>query len=306
MKLVTYVQQGERRLGAISDGQVIDLAQAWDTYRKGPDASAGRQYSFPAKMSELLESDDAAWQLVREVVTWAEARPDREGATFSRPLDGVWLAAPLANPSKIICVGLNYYDHCREQDIEVPGRPVLFAKFPSSIIGPGEEITWSPDTSQKVDYEAELAVVIGRRGRNVPVEQAYDYVAGYTIVNDVSARDAQFADGQWSRGKSFDTFCPMGPYLLTADEVPDPHTLDIRCWVNGELRQESNTRELIFKVHDLLAYISRTSTLMPGDVLSTGTPGGVGVFRDPPVFLKPGDLVEVEIEKLGRLRNRVG
>ena len=306
MKLVTYVQQGERRLGAISDGQVIDLAQAWDVYRNDPDASADQQDSFPAKMSALLESDEAAWQLIRKVLAWAEALPDREGATFRQPLDGVRLAAPMANPSKIICVGLNYYDHCREQDIEVPERPVLFAKFPSSIIGPGEEITWSPDTSQKVDYEAELAVVIGRQGRDIPVEQAYDYVAGYTIVNDVSARDAQFADGQWSRGKSFDTFCPMGPYLLTADEVPDPHTLVIRCWVNGELRQESNTRELIFKVHDLLAYISRTSTLMPGDVLSTGTPGGVGVFRDPPVFLKPGDLVEVEIEKLGRLKNRVG
>ena len=306
MKLVTYVQQGERRLGAIGDGQVIDLARAWDVHRKGADASAGQQDSFPAKMSALLESDEATWQLIRKVVAWAEARRDREGATFRQPLDGVRLTAPLSNPSKIICVGLNYYDHCREQDIEVPERPVLFAKFPSSIIGPGEEITWSPDTSQQVDYEAELAVVIGRQGRNIPVEQAYDYVAGYTMVNDVSARDAQFADGQWIRGKSFDTFCPMGPYLLTADEIPDPHTLDIRCWVNGELRQESNTRELIFKVHDLVAYISKTSTLMPGDVLSTGTPGGVGVFRDPQVFLQPGDLVEVEIEKLGRLSNRVG
>jgi 2-keto-4-pentenoate hydratase/2-oxohepta-3-ene-1,7-dioic acid hydratase in catechol pathway len=305
VKLVTYVQQGEPRLGAISDGQVIELAQAWDAYRRGPDDSAGQRDSFPADVSALLQSDDATWQSVRNVVAWAETLPDPEGGRFRQPLDQVRLAAPVANPSKIMCVGLNYYDHCREQDIEVPERPVLFAKFPSSIIGPGEEITWSPDTSQQVDYEAELAVVIGRQGRNIPVEQAYDYVAGYTIVNDVSARDAQFADDQWIRGKSFDTFCPMGPYLLTADEVPDPHTLDIRCWVNGELRQESNTRELIFKVHDLVAYISKTSTLMPGDVLITGTPGGVGVFRDPQVFLKPGDLVEIEIETLGRLRNRV-
>ena len=212
----------------------------------------------------------------------------------------------MANPSKIVCVGLNYRDHCLEQNIELPGRPILFAKFPSSVIGPGDEITWPADASQKVDYEAELAVVIGRKGRHIPVDRAYEYVAGYTIVNDVSARDAQFADKQWIRGKSFDTFCPMGPYLLTADEVPDPHTLDIRCWVNGELRQDSNTRELVFKVHDLLAYISKTCTLMPGDVLCTGTPGGVGVFRDPQVFLKAGDLVEIEIEKLGRLSNRVG
>jgi acylpyruvate hydrolase len=257
-------------------------------------------------MSALLRGDEPKWQLVRSVVTWAEALPDEKGGSFRQPLDQARLAPPVTNPSKIICVGLNYYDHCSEQDLEVPERPILFAKFPSSVIGSGDEIRWSPDASQKVDYEAELAVVIGRHGRNIPVEQAYDYVAGYTIVNDVSARDAQFADGQWIRGKSFDTFCPMGPYLLTADEVPDPHSLDIRCWVNGELMQESNTRELIFKVHDLLAYISKTSTLMPGDVLITGTPGGVGVFRDPQVFLKPGDLVEIEIDKLGLLSNRVG
>ena len=306
MKLVTYIHQGTPRLGAISDSQVIDLALAWDAYRKRTDASAGRQGGFPDDMSALLQSDDTTWQLVGSVAAWAEALPDPAGASLRQPLAQVRLAPPLANPSKIICVGLNYHDHCREQNIEVPDRPILFAKFPSSIIGPGDEITWPPDASHKVDYEAELAVVIGREGRHIPIEQAYDYVAGYTIVNDVSARDVQFADEQWVRGKSFDTFCPMGPYLLTADEVPDPHTLRIRCWVNGELRQDSNTRELIFKVPDLLAYISKTCTLMPGDILSTGTPGGVGVFRDPQVFLKAGDLVEIEIDKLGRLRNRVG
>jgi 2-keto-4-pentenoate hydratase/2-oxohepta-3-ene-1,7-dioic acid hydratase in catechol pathway len=257
-------------------------------------------------MSALLQSDDTAWQSVRSVAAWAEALPDAEGASLKQPLAQVRLAPPLTNPSKIICVGLNYHDHCLEQNIEVPGRPILFSKFPSSIVGPGDEITWPPDASQRVDYEAELGVVIGREGRQIPVDRAYEYVAGYTIVNDVSARDVQFADKQWVRGKSFDTFCPIGPYLLTADELPDPHTLDIRCWVNGELRQDSNTRELIFKVHDLLAYISKTCTLMPGDLLITGTPGGVGVFRDPQVFLRSGDLVEIEIDKLGRLSNRVG
>ena len=306
MKLVTYVHQGTHRLGAISDSQVIDLALAWDAYRSRTDAPADLHASFPDDMLALLQGDDATWQSVRSAAAWAEALPDRAGASLKQPLAQVRLAPPVANPSKIICVGLNYRDHCIEQDIELPGRPILFAKFPSSVIGPGEEIRWPPDVSQQVDYEAELAVVIGRKGRNIPVEQAYDYVAGYTIVNDVSARDAQFADEQWIRGKSFDTFCPMGPYLLTADEVPNPHTLDIRCWVNGELRQDSNTRELVFKVHDLLAYISRTSTLMPGDVLITGTPGGVGVFREPQVFLKTGDLVEIEIDRLGRLSNRVG
>jgi 2-keto-4-pentenoate hydratase/2-oxohepta-3-ene-1,7-dioic acid hydratase in catechol pathway len=306
VKLVTYIHQGKPRLGVISDSQVIDLALAWDVYWKHTGTSASRQVGFPDDMSALLHSDDTTWQLVRSVAAWVEALPGSAGAALRQPLAQARLAPPLSNPSKIICVGLNYHDHCREQNIEVPGRPILFAKFPSSIIGPEDEITWPADASRKVDYEAELAVVIGREGRHIPVEQAYDYVAGYTIVNDVSARDAQFADEQWVRGKSFDTFCPIGPYLLTADEVPDPHTLSIRCWVNGELRQDSNTRELIFKVHVLLAYISKTCTLMPGDILSTGTPGGVGVFRDPQVFLRPGDLVEIEIHKLGRLRNRVG
>ena len=306
MKLVTYIHQGTNRLGVINDSQVIDLALAWDAYPKHTGTSTSRQGSFPDDMSALLQSDDTTWQLVGSVTAWAEALPDSAGASLRQPLDRVRLAPPLANPSKIICVGLNYHDHCREQNIKVPDRPILFAKFPSSIIGPGDEITWPPEASRKVDHEAELAVIIGREGRHIPIDQAYDYVAGYTIVNDVSARDVQFADGQWVRGKSFDTFCPMGPYLLTADEVPDPHTLNIRCWVNGELRQDSNTRELIFKVPDLLAYISKTCTLMPGDILSTGTPGGVGVFRDPQVFLKTGDLVEIEIDKLGRLRNRVG
>ena len=306
MKLVSYVHQGTHCLGAISDCQVIDLALAWDAYWKRADAPTDHQAGFPGDTIALLQSDDETWQLIRSVVAWAEALPDAVGAAFKQPLSQVRLAPPLSNPSKIICVGLNYHDHCLEQNIEVPGRPILFSKFPSSIVGPGDEITWPPDASQKVDYEAELAVIIGREGRHIPADRAYDYVAGYTIVNDVSARDAQFADGQWIRGKSFDTFCPTGPYLLTADEVPDPHTLDIRCWVNGELRQDSNTRELIFKVHDLLAYISKTCTLMPGDILSTGTPGGVGVFRDPQVFLRPGDLVEIEIDKLGRLSTRVG
>jgi 2-keto-4-pentenoate hydratase/2-oxohepta-3-ene-1,7-dioic acid hydratase in catechol pathway len=306
VKLVTYINQGTPRLGAIIDSQVVDLAQAWDAYPKHTDTAPSHQGGFPEDMLALLQSDETTWQLVRDIVSWAEALPGSSGASFRQPLDQVRLAPPLSNPSKVICVGLNYYDHCREQDLEVPGRPILFAKFPSSIVGPGDEITWPPDASSKVDYEAELAVIIRREGRHIPVDQAYDHVAGYTIVNDVSARDVQFSDKQWVRGKSFDTFCPMGPYLLTADEVPDPHTLHIRCWVNGELRQDSNTRELIFKVPDLLAYISKTCTLMPGDVLITGTPGGVGVFRNPQVFLKTGDLVEIEIEKLGRMRNRVG
>jgi 2-keto-4-pentenoate hydratase/2-oxohepta-3-ene-1,7-dioic acid hydratase in catechol pathway len=311
LKLVTYLHGEACRLGVVSDGRpgigsdghLVNLGQAWAAYQESTADSV--RLECPADMGALLQSGEETWRRLASVVAWAQALPATAADTLWRPLDGVRLAAPLANPSKIVCVGLNYHDHCREQGLDVPQRPILFAKFPSTIIGHEAEITWPGDLSQQVDYEAELAVVIGRRGRHIPVDEAYRYVAGYTNLNDVSARDVQFADEQWVRGKSFDTFCPLGPYLVTADEVPDPHDLRIRCWVNGELRQDSNTRELVFNVPQLVAYISRTCTLMPGDIISTGTPGGVGVFREPPVFLQPGDVVEVEIDRLGRLRNRV-
>lgn len=311
MKLVTYVHQEVSHLGAIIDKRVIDLAQACAAYQQRfdvPTSAVGfpADMACPREMMTLLQSDEEMWRMVSGAVKWVEAWPETTGPSFWQPLADVRLAPPLANPGKIVCVGLNYHDHCREQDLDIPLRPLLFAKFPSTIVGPDDEINWPGDVSQQVDYEAELAVVIGREGRSIPVDKAYDYVAGYTIVNDVSARDVQFSDGQWVRGKSFDTFCPLGPYLLTADEVQDPHDLAIRCWVNGELRQDSTTGEMIFPIPELLAYISKTSTLMPGDIISTGTPDGVGVFRKPPVFLKSGDVVEIEIEKLGRLRNRVG
>jgi acylpyruvate hydrolase len=305
VKLTTYIHQGATHLGAIRDSRVIDLARAYDEYQDDVGGLTGPA-RFPEDMLALLQGGGEMLCLLESILQWMETLPPAAGASFQRPLSQVQLAAPLSNPSKIICVGLNYRDHCLEVGREVPDRPILFAKFPSSIVGPDEEIAWPPDASEKVDYEVELAVIIGRRGRNIPAGQAYDYVAGYTIANDVSARDAQFSDEQWVRGKSFDTFCPLGPYLLTTDELPDPHHLRVRTWINGELRQDSNTQELVFKVPDLLAYISKTSTLMPGDLLLTGTPGGVGVFRDPQVFLQPGDLVEMEIEELGRLRNRVG
>jgi acylpyruvate hydrolase len=303
LKLVTYIEGKEFHLGAVSDGRLVDLAQAWAAYQESNADADG--IDCPADMEALLQRGEETWRRAASVVAWAEALSGAAGDGLWQSLDGIRLAAPLAKPSKIVCVGLNYYDHCREQGLDVPERPILFAKFPSTLIGSGDEITWPGDLSQQVDYEAELAIIIGRKGRNIPVDEAYQYLAGYANLNDVSARDVQFADGQWVRGKSFDTFCPLGPYLVTTDEVPDPHELSIRCWVNGELRQDSNTRELVFNVPHLVAYISRTCTLIPGDIISTGTPGGVGVFHDPPVFLKPGDVVEVEVDKLGRLRNRV-
>jgi 2,4-didehydro-3-deoxy-L-rhamnonate hydrolase len=213
-------------------------------------------------------------------------------------------ALPIERPSKIVCVGLNYRDHAEEQGTELPGAPLLFAKWPNALIGPGEPIV-IPRVSQKVDYEAELGVVIGSRVRNVSEENALDAVRGYLCLNDVSARDLQFGDGQWTRGKSPDTFCPIGPRLVPREEVPDPQALAIRCVLNGEVMQDSTTANMIFTVAEIIAYASATMTLEPGDLIATGTPAGVGVFRDPQVLLQDGDEVTIEVEGLGALTNPV-
>jgi 2-keto-4-pentenoate hydratase/2-oxohepta-3-ene-1,7-dioic acid hydratase in catechol pathway len=211
---------------------------------------------------------------------------------------------PIERPGKIVCVGLNYRDHAEEQGVALPEAPVLFAKWPNTLVGPGDPIV-IPPTVTKCDYEAELGVVIGTKARNVSEEHALESVAGYICVNDVSARDHQFADGQWTRGKSPDTFCPVGPRLVPRDEVPDPQQLAIRAILNGETMQESTTANMVFGVAYLIAYITRTITLEPGDLIATGTPAGVGVFRDPPVFMQPGDEITIEIEGLGALTNPV-
>jgi len=211
---------------------------------------------------------------------------------------------PIERPRKIVCVGLNYKDHAEEQGVELPTEPLLFAKFTTSLIGPGEAIVIPPLVKQ-CDYEAELGVVIGAKVRNISRENAFEAVAGYVCANDVSARDLQFADKQWTRGKSPDTFCPVGPQLVPAAEVADPHNLRIRTLVNGEVLQDSSTSNLIFGIDDIIAYITQTSTLEPGDLILTGTPAGVGVFRDPQRLLQPGDTVTIEIEGLGELTNPV-
>ena len=219
-------------------------------------------------------------------------------------LRDVTLLAPVTRPGKIIAVGLNYRDHALETKLEIPTVPIIFAKFPSSINGPDAPVVLPQDDPQG-DYEAELAVVIGRKAKAVSEAKALTHVAGYMPLNDVSARRWQFADKQWVRGKSCDTFCPTGPWLTTKDAVPDPHALAIQMRVNGHVVQNSNTSNLIFGVPALIAFISAAITLEPGDIIATGTPDGVGVFRKPPVFLKSGDVMEVEIEGLGVLRNTV-
>jgi 2-keto-4-pentenoate hydratase/2-oxohepta-3-ene-1,7-dioic acid hydratase in catechol pathway len=234
--------------------------------------------------------------LVRDSGAFDEAR---EKGWLVRSQDAYWFA-PVPRPGKILCIGLNYRDHAAESNMPIPEKPVVFSKFSTAVIAPGEPVVL-PGTSQKVDYEAELAVVIGRRTKHVTAERAYDYVLGYTAFNDVSARDFQFSDGQWQRGKSCDTFAPMGQTIVTADAIPDPHKLSIKLKLNGETMQDSNTEQLIFGVPALIEFISQTITLEPGDVIATGTPSGVGFARKPPVFLKPGDDMEVLIEGLGGL-----
>ena len=210
---------------------------------------------------------------------------------------------PIERPGKIVCVGLNYRDHAEEQGVELPREPLLFAKWPNALVGPGDPIVIPPLVGQ-CDYEAELGVVIGARAKRISKESAFDAVRGYVCANDVSARDLQFGDRQWTRGKSVDTFCPVGP-LLPRDEVPDPHDLRIRAIVSGEVLQDSTTANLVFGVDDVIAYVSQVVTLEPGDLILTGTPAGVGVFRDPPRLLQPGDEVTVEIEVIGSLTNPV-
>jgi 2-keto-4-pentenoate hydratase/2-oxohepta-3-ene-1,7-dioic acid hydratase in catechol pathway len=222
------------------------------------------------------------------------------------PVDTAVLLPPIPDPGKILCIGLNYRDHALENKRAIPTEPVLFAKFNNTLIGNGAPIRL-PAVSKKVDYEAELVVVLGKAGRDIAEAEAMGHVAGYTVGHDVSARDWQFKgeEKQWVIGKTFDTFAPTGPHLVTADEVPDPHALQVRLQLNGETMQDSNTREFIFTVPQLIAYLSQVVTLAPGDLIFTGTPPGVGVARKPPVFLKAGDEVEVEIERVGVLRNPV-
>jgi 5-carboxymethyl-2-hydroxymuconate isomerase len=214
------------------------------------------------------------------------------------------LAAPL-QPGKIVAIGLNYLDHIRESKLAQPEQPLVFAKFPSSVTGPNDPIVVDAALTMQVDWEVELGVIVGRRMRSVAVGAALDYVLGYTVGNDVSARDVQFSESQWTRGKSFDTFCPLGPVIVTADEIPDPQALALRTRVNGELMQDSSTAEMLFGVAELLAFCSRSFTLEPGDLLLTGTPWGCGYFMDPPRALEIGDVVECEVEGIGALRNAV-
>jgi 2-keto-4-pentenoate hydratase/2-oxohepta-3-ene-1,7-dioic acid hydratase in catechol pathway len=216
----------------------------------------------------------------------------------------VRLGAPVGRCSKIICLGLNYYDHSQESGFQAPERPLLFSKTPNALCGPEDPILL-PVSSGQVDWEVELAIVIGAEGKRIQEAEAFDYIAGFSVMNDVSGREAQFGDGQWFRGKSFDSFAPMGPVLVTPDEIADPHALRLEAIVDGVSMQTGTTADMIFKIPEILAYVSQDMTLMPGDVISTGTPSGVGIFRDPPITLEAGNVVVCRIENIGELRNEV-
>ena len=284
MRFVNFVtvDQGVRRpgIGALRpDGSIVDLNKT--------------EPSLRPPLGTIILKEAEALDLARQTA----ARPDAVLAQDPQ------LLAPIL-PSKVICIGLNYRDHALETKSPIPEEPVVFNKFRTAITGPNAEIRL-PRESPEVDFEGELVVVIGTFGRRIPRDRAMDYVFGYTIGHDVSARDWQKNKGgkQWLLGKSFDTFAPLGPAVVTKDEIPDPHALKIQTRVNGEVMQDSNTSEMIFRIDELIAYISQVATLEPGDLIYTGTPAGVGVARSPQRFLKPGDVVEIEIEKLGVLRN---
>jgi 2-keto-4-pentenoate hydratase/2-oxohepta-3-ene-1,7-dioic acid hydratase in catechol pathway len=278
MRLVNFKKENRIEFGIERDGLVRSLAIAG--------------YKSDA---EFFAAGAKALEAARELAARTNAEQVR--------LQDVQLLAPVLKPGKILCVGLNYRDHAIESNMAIPEVPTIFLKLPNAVTGPGAEIVL-PRNSTQPDCEAELAVVIGHGGRNIQREDWKQHVLGYTILNDVSARDVQLATSQWTLGKSFDTFAPIGPAIVTADEIDDPHTLDIQLSIDGEVLQHSNTRHLIFKIPDLIAHISSVIPLEPGDVISTGTPAGVGLGRSPQRWLKPGEEIVIKIDRIGELRNR--
>ncbi len=259
-----------------------------------------------AQNDQVIPLAGAGFADVISIVAGGSAALSRAAAVTAPtiPLSSVKLMSPIPRPPKIICVGLNYRDHAIESNMQIPTVPTIFCKFPTSVIGQGDTIVL-PKASTQPDYEAEMALVIGKGGRHIAAEKWKDHVFGYLNLNDVSARDFQLATTQWVIGKTFDTFCPMGPYLVTADEIADPHALDISLTLNGEVLQNSNTKNLIFNIPELIRHLSSVFTLEPGDIISTGTPSGVGFARKPPIYLKKGDTVVVKVQGLGELSNPV-
>ncbi|RNB85377.1 FAA hydrolase family protein [Brevibacillus nitrificans] len=305
MKLVTYRYEGIRRIGAISGKHVVDLNYAYEELLKSQGyirAAHIAQAYVPSNMVEFLQGGAESRERAEQAVEFALS--NEWGAPIVRSTQEIQLEAPVQNPGKMICVGHNYREHILEMGRGIPEVPVVFAKFSNTIVGPEDPIPFY-DVSEQLDYEAEFAFVIGKRARNVSKEHALEYVVGYTIVNDVTYRDIQRRTIQWLQGKTVEGSAPMGPWLVTGDELTNPSGLNIVLTVNEEERQRSNTANLVFPVDYLVEFLSNLMTLEPGDVILTGTPGGVGVAREPQVFLRDGDVVRIEIDQIGALENRV-
>ena len=257
---------------------------------------------FPERLEDFINLGTKGIEKAEKLVKNAN---ENAIARASLKVSEITLLAPIASPPKIVCLGLNYRDHAAEQNAPIPNEPIIFMKPHTTIIGPNENIV-KPSFVKQLDYEAELAIVIGRKAKNVPVSKAKSYIFGYTILNDISARDIQFKDKQWTRGKSFDTFAPTGPHIITVNQLQDTSNLSIRTWVNKELRQNSTTKNMVFNVYEIIHHLSRVMTLEPCDIIATGTPAGVGFALKPqPKFLQTGDIVRIEIEKIGILENMV-
>lgn len=314
MKLLTFVAGPAQRVGALVNDTVVDVTVAYAAALAAeghPRAEGVAAALVPPDMREILQGGDAALEAVRRGARFVEERlrgasplVGPGGARALYPLKDVWVRPPVPDPQKVICIGLNYRDHCAEQGIELPKVLMTFPKFADAIIGPDDPIV-IPRGCEQLDWEVELVFVVGRRARYVATEEAFRYIAGYTVGNDVSARDFQFADKQVMRGKACETFAPMGPYLVLADQVPDPHTLKIESRLNGKVMQSSTTANLVHQIPAIMAWVTKHLTLQPGDCVMTGTPAGVGIFRKPPVFMQPGDVIEMSIQDLGVLRNPV-
>lgn len=292
MKLFRYRTEDRESYGILTGDRMVCL----------PCLAKSNNEELPWQLEEFIKNGRANVENVETLIGNANARK-MENASL--PIREATLLAPVVFPPKIVCLGLNYKDHIMEQDAKMPDEPIIFMKPHTAITGPKEKIV-KPKFVKKLDYEAELAIVVGRKAKNVSVSEAKDCIFGYTILNDVSARDIQFGDKQWTRGKSFDTFAPTGPCITTADQIKDPSNLRIRTWVNEELRQDSTTANMVFNVYEIVHHISRVMTLEPCDLISTGTPKGVGFAMKPePKFLKDGDNVRMEVEGIGTLENGV-
>lgn len=307
MKLITFTIAGSTRIGAVTNENVVDLNAAYEALQDSQGKIRAKQIAeayVPNDMTGFLQGGKESMQYANEAIHFALENKEYKGRTLVFAKKDVKVGAPVPEPGKMICVGHNYREHILEMGRQIPEFPVVFAKFSNTVIGPEDDIPFFP-ISEQLDYEAEFAFVIGKRARNVSQEEALDYVAGYTIVNDVTYRDIQRRTIQWLQGKSVDGTAPMGPWLVTTDELTNPSGLEVVLTVNGEERQHTNTANLVFSVQYLVEFLSNLMTLEPGDVILTGTPGGVGVAMDPPSFLKDGDVVSISIDGVGVLENKV-